>query len=248
MSQMRDLDLAVDRTSEIPLGTQLIWKLRTLIAVGKLKPGDRLPGLREVAESAGVNINTVRSVFARLEEQSLLSSEHGRGTFVAPEVHAAGILADMAKTALMQARAAGVDPRELAAALYVSPALAPIAPVDAGGERTAPADELSERRALRAEIAALEREVAALDPLGTLDPAPADTDAAAPRVLTAAELSHARDALARRLEQLRGERDRWRIEAQEPEAEEAPQSHPSRWREAGIWTGPPRTRVSWTSA
>src|SRR5947209_3152337 len=203
MSQMRDLDLAVDRTSEIPLGTQLIWKLRTLIAVGKLKPGDRLPGLREVAESAGVNINTVRSVFARLEEQSLLSSEHGRGTFVAPEVHAAGILADMAKTALMQARAAGVDPRELAAALY---------------------------------------------PLGTLDPAPADTDAAAPRVLTAAELSHARDALARRLEQLRGERDRWRIEAQEREAEEAPQSHPSRWREAGIWTGPPRTRVSWTSA
>src|SRR5947209_7226880 len=168
MSQMRDLDLAVDRTSEIPLGTQLIWKLRTLIAVGKLKPGDRLPGLREVAESAG--------------------------------------------------------------------------------ERTAPADELSERRALRAEIAALEREVAALDPLGTLDPAPADTDAAAPRVLTAAELSHARDALARRLEQLRGERDRWRIEAQEREAEEAPQSHPSRWREAGIWTGPPRTRVSWTSA
>ena len=71
------------RVSEVALGTQLIWKLRTLIARGTVPPGAKLPGIREVAESAGVNVNTVRSVFARLEEQGLLTSEHGRGTFVA---------------------------------------------------------------------------------------------------------------------------------------------------------------------
>jgi DNA-binding transcriptional MocR family regulator len=35
-----------------------------------------------MASLAGVNVNTVRTVYGRLEQQGLLSSEHGRGTFV----------------------------------------------------------------------------------------------------------------------------------------------------------------------
>ena len=35
-----------------------------------------------MAEMAGVNVNTVRTVYARLEQEGLLVSEHGRGTFV----------------------------------------------------------------------------------------------------------------------------------------------------------------------
>ena len=46
----RDLDLAVDRASEVPVGTQLAWKLRTLIGRGELAAGARLPGIRELAE------------------------------------------------------------------------------------------------------------------------------------------------------------------------------------------------------
>jgi DNA-binding GntR family transcriptional regulator len=42
-----------------------------------------MPSVRELAESAGVNVNTVRSVYARLEAEGLVRSEHGRGTFVA---------------------------------------------------------------------------------------------------------------------------------------------------------------------
>jgi len=80
------VDLRVDRDGEVPLGTQLAWKLRALIESGDLAGGDRLPSVREAAGSAGVNVNTVRSVYARLENEGLLSSEQGRGTFVrAPE-------------------------------------------------------------------------------------------------------------------------------------------------------------------
>src|SRR5438105_14860682 len=114
------LDLSVDRTSEVALGTQLIWKLRALIARGVLPPGSKLPGIREVADAAGVNVNTVRSVFARLEEQGLLASEHGRGTFVAASAQPNETLADAAATAAANAREAGIDLRDLAAALYVS--------------------------------------------------------------------------------------------------------------------------------
>ena len=60
-------DLSVDRDSDVPLGTQLAWKLRTAIATGLLQPGERLPGVRELAGAADVNVNTVRSVYARLE-------------------------------------------------------------------------------------------------------------------------------------------------------------------------------------
>jgi DNA-binding transcriptional regulator YhcF (GntR family) len=67
----------------VPLGTQLEGRLRSAIATGGLKPGDRLPSLRHVAAEAGVNVNTVRAVYARLEAAGVITTEQGRGTFVA---------------------------------------------------------------------------------------------------------------------------------------------------------------------
>jgi DNA-binding transcriptional regulator YhcF (GntR family) len=76
------LDLTVDRDAELPLGAQLAARIRTGVREGRLGSGDRLPSVRELAEEAGVNVNTVRSVYARLEAEGLVRSEHGRGTFV----------------------------------------------------------------------------------------------------------------------------------------------------------------------
>jgi DNA-binding transcriptional regulator YhcF (GntR family) len=76
------LDLRVDRDAELPLGTQLTWKLRALITGGALAGGDRLPSVRELASEAGVNVNTVRAVYGRLEAEGMIRSEQGRGTFV----------------------------------------------------------------------------------------------------------------------------------------------------------------------
>jgi DNA-binding transcriptional regulator YhcF (GntR family) len=75
----------VDRRSEVPLATQLAEQLRAAIAGGGLGPGDRLPSIRELATATQVNVNTVRAVYARLEDEGVARSEHGRGTFVADE-------------------------------------------------------------------------------------------------------------------------------------------------------------------
>ena len=72
----------LDRGSGVPLGVQLAGKLGEAIQTGELSPGDQLPSVRAMATLAGVNVNTVRTVYGRLEQQGLLSSEHGRGTFV----------------------------------------------------------------------------------------------------------------------------------------------------------------------
>jgi len=78
-----ELELSVDRRSELPLGAQLSARIRAAVAERKLAPGDRLPSVRELATAAGVNVNTARSVYARLESEGLVRIEHGRGTFVA---------------------------------------------------------------------------------------------------------------------------------------------------------------------
>ncbi len=234
------MDLSLDRASEIPLGIQLLWKLRTAIATGTLAPGAKLPGIRELADAAAVNVNTVRSVLARLEEQGLLLSEHGRGTFVSTAARPDATLVQARDAAIEQARAAGVDPQALAAALFISDGSE--SPGGAGTAR----QERSDRRALRAEIAELERELARLDPLGSLEVRPTQ---AAPRLLSAVELSEVRDGLVGRIRQLRRERDEYRAElAAEQAAGELEHESRSRWRHAGVWTGAPATHVSWTTA
>jgi GntR family transcriptional regulator len=80
---MARLDVHVDRDSEVPIGAQLAEQIRHAVAEGRLGPRDRLPSVRELADGARVNVNTVRSVYARLESEGLVRSEHGRGTFVA---------------------------------------------------------------------------------------------------------------------------------------------------------------------
>src|ERR687895_1657599 len=76
------LDLTVDRAADLPLGAQLAALIRTGVREGRMRAGDRLPSVRELAEAAGVNVNTVRAVYARLESEGIVRSEHGRGTFV----------------------------------------------------------------------------------------------------------------------------------------------------------------------
>ncbi|TML28011.1 MAG: GntR family transcriptional regulator [Actinobacteria bacterium] len=156
------IDLSVDRDSEVPLGTQLGWTLRTLIRTGRLAPGTRLPGVRELAEQAGVHVNTVRAVYSRLEDEGLVTSQHGRGTFVAAGAAERAELDRVLTAAAAEASSAGVDPRELAAALFVAGGWGPRdagpgsaerrgrakgEPDDAGGEPTGAQRPPATRRA-----------------------------------------------------------------------------------------------------
>src|SRR3954454_18772058 len=83
---MAALGLQVNRDGDIPVGTQLAWQIQALITEGRLQPGERLPSVRALADSAGVNVNTIRAVYERLEGEGFIRTEHGRGSFVAENV------------------------------------------------------------------------------------------------------------------------------------------------------------------
>ena len=76
----------VEHGGDLPVGVQLNWRLEALIRSGGLAPGARLPGVRELAAGVGVNVNTARAVYRRLEQEGLALSIQGSGTFVAPTV------------------------------------------------------------------------------------------------------------------------------------------------------------------
>ena len=193
------LGIAVDRNAELPIGVQLLWGLRALILTGTLHPGDQLPALHRLAAELGVNANTVRAAYARLELEGLVHTRHGSGTFVRERSGDRAGLADAVASAAQAAGEAGLSARELAAALYVAPV-----------EDTAGDPAARRRRQLRAEIAVLHRSLSELQ-AGARPAAPAEDRPrrpGSPRLLTADELEAQRDHVLRQLVTARAEADR----------------------------------------
>jgi DNA-binding transcriptional regulator YhcF (GntR family) len=202
----------LDRKQGIPLGTQLTWRLRGLIANGGLSPGDRVPSVRQLAEATGLNVNTVRSVYGRLEEQGYLTSEHGRGTFVAqarPPGDQGDQVERLAAGLEREAREAGVNPHEVATRLYGFPQGAEPLPAEGPSDHTpAPPGESTTdaltKQELRSQIEELEARL-------VHHPIPASQDDSAGRsarrpapgtVLSAEQLREVRDELQARLYRL----------------------------------------------
>jgi DNA-binding transcriptional regulator YhcF (GntR family) len=209
-SEERRLDefaAAIDRDAEVPIGLQLGWALSARIYDGEFRPGQRLPGLRELAEASGLNVNTVRAVYQRLEQRGLIESQQGSGTFVTSTPRRPSAVGTIVADAAREAEATGVDPREVAAALYV--AMPQEAPVESERGTTSEAAEegagaVARRRALRAQIATLERaigEIEAEHP-GVAPRPTATRRGPGPTLLSAEELEQVRSALVRRLAQV----------------------------------------------
>src|ERR1700722_16744734 len=127
------LGIVIDRAAEVPIGVQVVWALRARIRAGSLAPGQRLPGLRDLADGLGVNANTIRTVYQRLEHEGLLTSQQGNGTFVAADTSLPRLATEIAARAAREAHQTGADPREVAAALYG--ATVPSGAVDHEAER-----------------------------------------------------------------------------------------------------------------
>ena len=66
-----------------PLYLQITAQVKEQVRKGMLKPGDELPSVRELADSLGINMHTVRSAYLRLREQGIINLRLGRRAVVA---------------------------------------------------------------------------------------------------------------------------------------------------------------------
>jgi GntR family transcriptional regulator len=73
----------VDPTDTEPLFQQIVSTVKRGVAVGRLKPGERLPSVRELAKELVINPNTIARAYQVLEADGVTLSRRGAGTFVA---------------------------------------------------------------------------------------------------------------------------------------------------------------------
>lgn len=106
---------AIEPGNPTPLYAQLERAIRVAVATERLRVGDRLPTVRQLAVDLRINANTVAKVYTELERAGVLESRRGVGTFVrAPSAEVAAslrerrrALADLAGRFLAETAALG---------------------------------------------------------------------------------------------------------------------------------------------
>ena len=78
----KKLILQIDFRSGLPIYTQIVNQVHAQVASGILEPGDQLPTVRALAEELRVNFNTVARAYRMLDEERIISTQQGRGTYI----------------------------------------------------------------------------------------------------------------------------------------------------------------------
>ena len=72
----------LDFRSGIPIYIQVEEHIRQSVLRGELKPGDQLPTVRSLALELRVNFNTIARAYRQLDEDGIISTQQGRGTYI----------------------------------------------------------------------------------------------------------------------------------------------------------------------
>ncbi|MCT8976472.1 GntR family transcriptional regulator [Clostridium sp. CX1] len=81
------IEIRINKESGVPLYLQVKKQIMDLIKNGFLKVGNKMPTERELSEKLKVSRNTISTAYNELEQEGVLKSYQGRGTFVAEEAN-----------------------------------------------------------------------------------------------------------------------------------------------------------------
>lgn len=119
---MRHL-LAIDPRDPTPIWSQIVGRLRWMVASERLLPGEPVPSVRDLAKQLGLNPATVARAYRALVDEGVLEVQRGAGTFVAerpPVTQQATLTSQLQEAAqrfAAEAWAAGASAAEAQAAL-----------------------------------------------------------------------------------------------------------------------------------
>ena len=72
----------LDFRSSEPITLQIVRQIEAQVRQGGLKQGDQLPTVRELATELRINFSTVARAYKLLDEERLISTQRGRGTYI----------------------------------------------------------------------------------------------------------------------------------------------------------------------
>ena len=108
--------------ARIPAHVQLEEQVKVALALGKLRPGDLLPSIRNVEDELGVGRMLVRKAYQQLQDAGLVRIIHGKGAVVTGQARANGRVTEKAETliqrVLAELRNEGLDPVTFARILH----------------------------------------------------------------------------------------------------------------------------------
>ena len=77
----------LDYKDSRPLYEQIKDKIKMMVIKGVLKPNQRIPSVRELAQSLTINPNTIQKAYKDLEGEGFIYSIRAKGSFVTPREH-----------------------------------------------------------------------------------------------------------------------------------------------------------------
>jgi len=76
------MELQIDVESDIPIYMQLVDRIKQMVVSGQLQPGQQLPTIRQLAADLRVNYNTIGRAYLILDQEGVISTQQGRGTYI----------------------------------------------------------------------------------------------------------------------------------------------------------------------
>lgn len=77
------MQIRIDHDSGVPIYVQIMDRIKHFVASGTLRPGDQLPTIRQLSVDLRVDPNTVVHAYRELDRVGVISTQQGRGTFIA---------------------------------------------------------------------------------------------------------------------------------------------------------------------
>ena len=81
-----NMKIQIDFRSGVSITHQIVEQVYDQILQGELQTGEQLPTVRDLAQQLKVNFNTVARAYRILDQAGIISTQHGRGTYILPEI------------------------------------------------------------------------------------------------------------------------------------------------------------------
>lgn len=76
------MDFVIDRHTSMPAHAQIQEQIKLALLLGRLRPGDTLPSIRDIEKDVGISQHVVRKAYSELESLGILKLHHGKGVIV----------------------------------------------------------------------------------------------------------------------------------------------------------------------